>query len=119
MCASGRGDVLLIMVMMSIVTAGGWRGLFKKSGVLVTPDMFSIFMSGLLGPSVDRSIVGDGGGGVNKGGGEFSWSGEGVVPVDPSCRVGDAAGVCDIVEDVGVSIGWLRFWSVVECGGHD
>jgi hypothetical protein len=56
---------------------------------------------------------------MNKGGGEFSWFGEGVVPVEPLCRVGDAAGVYDIVKDVGVSVGWLWFWSVVECRGHD
>jgi hypothetical protein len=104
---------------MSIVAAGGWRLLFKKSGVFVTPDKFSISMSGLLGPCVDRSIAGDSGGGMNKGGGEFSCSGEGVVPVDLSWGVRDATGVCDIVEDVGVSICWLRLWSVVECGGHD
>jgi hypothetical protein len=56
---------------------------------------------------------------MNKGEGEFSWSGEGVVPVDPSCRVRDAAGVRDIIEGVSVSVGWLSFCSVVECGGHD
>jgi hypothetical protein len=104
---------------MSIITAGGRRVSFKKSGVLVAADMFSISMSGLLGPCIDRSIAGDSGGGMNKGGGEFSWSGEGVVPVDPLCGVGDAAGVCDIVKDIGVGVGRLRFWSVVECGGHD
>jgi hypothetical protein len=56
---------------------------------------------------------------MSKGGGEFSWSGEGVIPVDPFCRVGDAAGVFDIVEDLSVGVGILGFWSVVECGGHD
>ena len=33
--------------------------------------------------------------------------------------MGDAAGVCDIVDGVGIGVGWLWFWSVVECGGHD
>jgi hypothetical protein len=104
---------------MSIVAAGGWRLSFKKSGVFVTPDRFSIPVSGLLGPCVDQSITGDDRGGMGKGGGEFSCSGEGVVPVDLSWGVRDAAGVCDIVEDVGVGVGRLRLWSVVECGGHD
>jgi hypothetical protein len=104
-CGLGRGDVSSITVTVFIVTTGGWRGLFKKSGVLVTPNRFSIFMSGLLGPCVDRSIVGDAGGRMYKGGGEFSCSGEGVVPVDPSCRVGDAVGVRDIVKDIGVGVG--------------
>jgi hypothetical protein len=107
-----------ITIAVSVIAAGGGRTAFKKSGVFVAADRFSIFVSGLLGPSIDRSIVGEGGGGMNKGGGEFSWFGEGVVPVEPSCRVGDAAGVCDIVEDVGVSVGWGGFWSVVECGRH-
>jgi hypothetical protein len=119
MCDAGRGDMLSITTVVSIVTTGGWRVAFKKSGVFVTPDMFLISMSGLLSPSVDRPVAGDGGGGMNKGGGEFSWSGEGVVPVDLSCRVGDVAGVYDIVEDVGVVVGWLSFCLVVECGGHD
>jgi hypothetical protein len=74
-----------ITVTVSIVTTGGWRVTFKKSGVFVTPDMFSISVSGLLTPSVNRTISGDGGGGMNKGGGEFSWFGEGVVPVDLPC----------------------------------
>jgi hypothetical protein len=52
MCGSGRGDVSSITV-VSIVTTGGWRVAFKKSGVFVTPDRFSIAVSGLLGPSVD------------------------------------------------------------------
>jgi hypothetical protein len=114
----GRGDVSLITVMVLIITSGG-RGLsFEEWGVLVGADMFLISMSGLLGPCIDRSITGDGGGGMNKGGGEFSWSGEGVVPVEPSCRVGDAMGVRDIVKDISVGVGWLGFWLVVECGGH-
>jgi hypothetical protein len=108
-----------ITVTVSIVTTGVWRAAFKKSGVLVAPDSFSILVSGLLTPCVDRPVAGEGGGGMNKGGGEFSCSGEGVVPVDLPWRVGDVAGVRDIVEDVGVSVGCLRFWSVVECGGHD
>jgi hypothetical protein len=118
-CDSGRGDVSSITIAVSFIAVGGRRVSFKKSGVFVAPDMFSISMSGLLGPCVDRPIAGDGGGGMNKGGGEFSCSGEGVVPVDPSCGVGDAVGVCDIVKDIGVSVGWLGFCSVVECGGHD
>jgi hypothetical protein len=101
-----------------IVTAGTRRGLFKESRVFVAPDMFSISVSGLLSPSVDQPVSGDGGGGMNKGGGEFSCSGEGVIPVDPSCRVGDAAGVRDIVEFVDVSVALLGFCSVVECGRH-
>jgi hypothetical protein len=104
-CGSGRGEVSSITLTVSIVTIGSWGFSFKKSGVFITPDRFSISMSGLLGPCVDRSITGDGGGGMNKGGGEFSWSGEGVVPVELSCRVGDTAGVCDIVEGVDVGVG--------------
>jgi hypothetical protein len=104
---------------VSIIGTGSRTAAFKESGVFVAPDMFLISMSGLLSPSIDRPISGDGGGGMNKGGGEFSCSGEGVVPVDLACRVGDTAGICDIVKDVGVSVGWLAFWSIVECGGHD
>jgi hypothetical protein len=81
---SGRGDVSLIMVTVFIITAGSRAAASKESGVFVTPDTFSISMSGLLSPSIDRPIAGEGGGGMNKGGGEFSWSGEGVVPVDLS-----------------------------------
>jgi hypothetical protein len=119
MCGSGRGDVSSIMSAVSIVTAGTRRVAFKESGVFVAADRFSISMSGLLGPSIDRSIIGDGGGGMNKGGGEFSCSGEGVVPVEPSCQVGDVTGVSDIVEDVSIGVGWLGFWSVVKGGRHD
>jgi hypothetical protein len=104
-CGSGRGDVSSIMVTVSIITAGSRRAAFKKSGVFVAADRFLILVSGLLSPCINRSIAGDGSGGMNKGGGEFSCSGEGVIPVDPSCRVGDAAGVHDIVEDIGVSVG--------------
>ena len=71
-----------ITVSVFIVTTGTCRAAFKKSGVLVAPDSFSISMSGLLSPSIDRPVAGEGGGGMNKGGGEFSCSGEGVVPVD-------------------------------------
>ena len=85
MCCSGRGEVSSITLTVSIVTTGGWRAAFKKSGVFVAPDMFSISMSGLLGPCIDRFIIRDDGGGMYKGGGEFSWLGEGVVPVEPSC----------------------------------
>jgi hypothetical protein len=95
----------LITIAVSFVATGIRTAAFKESWVFVAPDMFSISMSGLLSPSVDRPVAGDGGGGMNKGGGEFSWFGEGVVPVEPSCRVGDVAGVCDIVKDVGVGIG--------------
>jgi hypothetical protein len=84
MCCSGRGDVSSIMIAVSIVTIGFWRTAFKKSRVLVAPDSFSIVVSGLLSPSADRPVAGEGGGGMNKGGGEFSCSGEGVVPVDLS-----------------------------------
>jgi hypothetical protein len=96
--------MLSITVTMSAITAGGGRVLFKECGVFVAADMFSILMSGLLGPCIDRSIAGDGSGGMNKGGGEFSWSGEGVVLVEPSCQVGDATGVCDIVKDISVGV---------------
>jgi hypothetical protein len=72
MCDAGRGDMLSIMTAVLIITTGGWRVAFKKSGVFVTPVMFSILMSGLLSLSVDRPVAGDGGGGMNKGGGEFS-----------------------------------------------
>jgi hypothetical protein len=82
MWGSGRGDMSSITVTVFIVTAGTCRVAFKKSGVLVAPDSFSISMSGLLSPSTDRPVAGEGGGGMNKGGGEFSWSGEGVVPVE-------------------------------------
>src|SRR5947208_8763787 len=96
------GDVSSITVSVFIVTTGTCRAAFKESGVFVTPDMFSISMSGLLSPSIDRPVTGEGGGGMNKGGGEFSWVGEGVVPVDLRWRVGDAAGACGLVRDVGV-----------------
>jgi hypothetical protein len=116
---SGRGDVSSITVMVLIITTGGRRGAFKESGVFVTPDMFSIPMSGLLSPCVDRPVTGEGGGGMSKGGGEFSCSGEGVVPVDLSWRGGDVVGVRDIVKVVGVGVDCLRFWLIVECGRHD
>src|SRR5947208_7816800 len=118
MCGLGRGDVSLITTAVSVVTAVRRMAAFKESGVFVAADKFLIFVSGLLGPSVDQPIAGDGGGGMNKGGGEFSWFGEGVIPVDPSRRVGDSAGVCDIVKGVGVCVGWIGFWSVVESGRH-
>jgi hypothetical protein len=82
MCGSGRGDVSSMTVTVSIITAGGWRRAVKECGVLVAPDSFSISMSGLLSPAADRPVIGEGGGGMNKGGGEFSCSGEGVVPVE-------------------------------------
>jgi hypothetical protein len=82
MCGSGRGDVSSITVTVSIVTVGGWSRAVKECGVFVAPDSFSISVSGLLSPAADRPVAGEGGGGMNKGGGEFSWSGEGVVPVD-------------------------------------
>jgi hypothetical protein len=118
MCGSGRGDVSSITVAMLIVGAGSRTAAFKESGVLVASDMFSISVSGLLRPRVDRPVAGDGGGGMYKGGGEFSWFGEGVIPVDPSCGIGDSAGVCDIVKGVGVCVGWIGFGSVVESGRH-
>jgi hypothetical protein len=117
-CGSGRGEVSSITLTVSIITTGGWRLSFKESGVFVTPDRFSIPVSGLLGPRIDRSIVGEGGGGMSKGGGEFSCSGEGVVPVEFPWRGGDMAGVRDIVKGVGVGVGWLGLWSVVECERH-
>jgi hypothetical protein len=80
----GRGDVSSITVTVFIITAGTRRASFKESGVLVAPDSFSILMSGLLSPPADRPVAGEGGGGMNKGGGEFSCSGEGVIPVDLS-----------------------------------
>ena len=107
-----------ITVAMSIIGTGSRTAAFKESGVLVAPDSFAISVSGLLRPRVDRPVAGDGGGGMYKGGGEFSWFGEGVVPVDPSCRIGDSADVCDIVKGVGVCVGWIGFWSVVESGRH-
>jgi hypothetical protein len=79
---SGRGDRSSTTVTVFIVTAGSRAVASKESGVFVAPDTFSILMSGLLSPSIDRPVAGEGGGGMNKGGGEFSWSGEGVVPVD-------------------------------------
>jgi hypothetical protein len=82
MWGSGRGDVSSITVAVFVVAAGTRRTSFKKSGVFVAPDTFSISMSGLLSPSIDRPVAGEGGGGMNKGRGEFSCSGEGVVPVD-------------------------------------
>jgi hypothetical protein len=82
MWGSGRGDVSSITVTVFIVTAGTCRAAFKESGVLVAPDSFSISVSGLLSPAADRPVAGEGGGGMNKGGGEFSCLGEGVVPVD-------------------------------------
>jgi hypothetical protein len=71
-----------ITIAVLIVAAGIRMAAFKESRVFVASDMFSISMSGLLGLCIDRSIGGEGGGGMIKGGGEFSCSGEGVVPVD-------------------------------------
>jgi hypothetical protein len=61
MWGSGRGDVSSITVTVFIIAAGTWRAVFKESGVLVAPDSFSIFMSGLLSPSADRPVTGEGG----------------------------------------------------------
>jgi hypothetical protein len=82
MWGSGRGDVSSITATVLIVATGTCRAAFKKSGVFVAPDSFSILVSGLLTPSIDRPVAGEGGGGMNKGGGEFSCSGEGVVLID-------------------------------------
>jgi hypothetical protein len=82
-----RGDVssmtVVTVITMGVVIAACKRGLFpSEGGTVVDREAFSIFVSGDLTPCMDRSIVRDGGGGMNKGGGEFSWSGEGLVPVD-------------------------------------
>ena len=80
---SGRGDVSSTTVVTLIMTGVRWGGLFSsEGGTMVEWEAFSIFMSGDLTPCMDQSITGDGGGGMNKGGGEFSWFGEGLVPVD-------------------------------------
>jgi hypothetical protein len=45
---------------------------------------------------------------MNKGGGEFSWCGEGIVEIELSVAMSDSAGVKDIVNSVCVGKG--RFW---------
>ena len=79
----GREDVSSTTV-VALSIAGVRRGglLFSEGGAVIDREAFAIFVSGDLTPYVDRSIAGDSGGGMNKGGGEFSCSGEGVVPVD-------------------------------------
>src|SRR5947208_11163856 len=83
------------------------------------PKRFLISMSGLLTPCIDQSITGDSGGGMNKGGGEFSWSGEGVIKIELSVTMSDSAGVKDIVDGVCVGEGRFWFWAIVESGRHD
>jgi hypothetical protein len=45
----------------------------------MVPERFSILVSEDLTPCIDQSIIGKGGGGMNKGGGEFSFSDDGAV----------------------------------------
>ena len=68
----GRGDVLSMMVALTIAGTRGGGSLSEKCGVVVGPERFAISISALLSLCIDRSIAGDGGGGMYKGGGEFS-----------------------------------------------
>jgi hypothetical protein len=73
-------SMMVVTLIMTGMRGGGLS--FSEGGTVVEWEVFLIFMSGDLTPCMDQSIAGDGGGGINKGGGEFSWSGEGLVPVD-------------------------------------
>jgi hypothetical protein len=115
----GRGDVSSTTVTLIMAGMRGGGSSSEECGVFVGPERFTISMSGLLSLCVDRSIAGDSGGGMYKGGGEFSWFDPGVIPIDLSWGTGDAAGVFDIVDDFSVSESGSWFWSIVECRGHD
>jgi hypothetical protein len=69
----GRGDVssttVVTFISMGVVAATSKGGLLpSKGGTVADWEQFSISVSGDLTLCMDRSIIRDGGGGMNKGG---------------------------------------------------